>query len=416
MRIAFLIGEFPSISETFILSQITALLDCGHQVDIYAERPSKAVKKHGDIDKYELEKCIFYYPTVPKNFVARALGVLALLFRSSNARLLPLFKALNIYKHGELAASMRLFYRAIPFVSREEYRYDIVHCHHGHVGAMGIKLREIGAVTGQIVTSFHGYDANVIPVLKGSDVYRELFEKANVITANSNFTIGKLTDLHCSVDKIVRLPVGLDVSLYMFRERKPPLGNAPIRLITVARLVEKKGIEYSIKAVSKVIEKYPDIQYEIIGDGPLLRPLQKLISELHLQGTVHLRGWKTKEEVQKHYEQSHIFVLASVTAANHDREGQGLVLQEAQAMGLPVVATLHNGFPDSVIQGKSAFLVPERDVAALADRLVYLIENSENWAEMGCVGRKYVEENFDIADLNQQLIDIYKKVQVSQGA
>ncbi|PZD71622.1 GDP-mannose-dependent alpha-(1-6)-phosphatidylinositol monomannoside mannosyltransferase [Acaryochloris thomasi RCC1774] len=416
MRIAFLIGEFPSVSETFILSQITALIDCGHQVDIYAECPSKVVKKHGDIDRYELQKCIFYYPTVPKNWVARALGVLPLLFRSTNTRLRPLLEALNIYRHGELAASMRLFYRAIPFVSREDHHYDIVHCHHGHVGAMGVKLREIGAVAGQIVTSFHGYDVNVIPALSGSDVYKELFQKANVITANSQFTIEKLMDLHCAADKIVRLPVGLDVSLYSFREREVSQENAPIRLLTVARLVEKKGIEYSIRAVSKVIEKYPNIQYEIVGDGPLLRRLQQLIVELRLQDSVHLLGWKTKEEVQKYYEQAHIFVLASVTAANQDREGQGLVLQEAQAMGLPVVATLHNGFPDSVIQGRSAFLVPERDVTALVDRLMYLIENPGSWAEMGHVGRKYVEENFDITDLNQQLLDIYRKVQMSKGA
>lgn len=414
MKIAFLIGEFPSISETFILSQITALIDCGHQVDIYAKRPSKAVKKHKDIDRYELEKSLFYYPNIPRNIVSRSLGMLSLIFRNSHPRRKPLLNALNIYKHGELAASMRLFYRAIPFVEQAQH-YDMVHCHHGHVGSIGVKLKEIGAVTGQIVTTFHGYDINVMPGLHGHAIYDDLFQKADVITANSNFTIGKLLELNCPEEKIVRLPVGLDLSLYTFRERVAPQDKTPIKLLTVARLVEKKGIEYSIKAVAKLIKKHPNIEYDIVGDGPLLNRLQQLVVELNLQDSVHLLGWKTKEEVQKCYEKAHIFVLASVTASNNDREGQGLVLQEAQAMGLPVLATLHNGFPDSVVQGKSAFLVPEKDINALVEKLIYLVENPDNWAEMGNIGRRYVEENFDINDLNQQLLDIYSKCESSKS-
>jgi len=83
------------------------------------------------------------------------------------------------------------------------------------------------------------------------------------------------------------------------------------------------------------------------------------------------------------YSESHIFILSSVTADNGDQEGQGLVLQEAQAMGLPVIATLHNGFPDSVINGKSAFLVPERDINALAERIEYLVEHPGLWPRWG---------------------------------
>jgi colanic acid/amylovoran biosynthesis glycosyltransferase len=412
MKIAFLVGEFPSISETFILSQITALIDCGHQVDIYAKRPSKVAKKHRDIDKYELEKHIFYHPIIPKNMLLRVLGVLVLAIQNSQARFQPMLRALNVLKHGGAAASMRLFYYTIPFL-KKDYRYDIVHCHHGNVGLVGIKLREIGAVTGKIITSFHGYDANVIPVLRGDSVYEELFKKADIITANSNFTISKLLELGCPSESIVRLPVGLDTSLYPFQERKAPRKCSSLKVLTVARLVEKKGIEYSIKAVARVIAKYPIIEYNIVGDGPLRVQLQDLITEHQLQDSVHLLGWKTKEEVQELYGKAHIFMLASITAANSDREGQGLVLQEAQAMGLPVVATLHNGFPDSVVQGKSAFLVPEKDVSALADRLFYLIENPGNWASMGRIGRKYVEENFDINNLNHQLVDIYEKLQMS---
>jgi colanic acid/amylovoran biosynthesis glycosyltransferase len=83
------------------------------------------------------------------------------------------------------------------------------------------------------------------------------------------------------------------------------------------------------------------------------------------------------------------------------------VLQEAQAMGLPVVATFHNGFPESLLDGESGFLVPERNVEALAEKVEYLIENSQLWATMGKKGRAFVAENFDVNVLNKKLEQIY---------
>jgi len=91
-------------------------------------------------------------------------------------------------------------------------------------------------------------------------------------------------------------------------------------------------------------------------------------------------------------------------------EGQGVVLVEAQASGLPVITTKHNAFLETVVDGKSAFLVPERDVDTLAERLAYLIEHPEVWPKMGRAGRKHVEANYDIGKLNDRLVEIYEKL------
>jgi len=88
-------------------------------------------------------------------------------------------------------------------------------------------------------------------------------------------------------------------------------------------------------------------------------------------------------------------------------EGQGVVLAEAQAYGRPVIATKHNAFPDSIVEGKSGFLVPEKDVDALVEKLRYLIENPQIWAEMGRCGRVFVEEHFDSKVLNTRLERMY---------
>ena len=103
---------------------------------------------------------------------------------------------------------------------------------------------------------------------------------------------------------------------------------------------------------------------------------------------------------------AHIFVLASLSVAG-DQEGQGLVLQEAQAAGLPVIATNHGALPEGLLPDRSGFLVPERDIDALTERLHFLMERPETWSMMGRVGRQFVETRYDIRELNSCLATLY---------
>jgi len=121
-------------------------------------------------------------------------------------------------------------------------------------------------------------------------------------------------------------------------------------------------------------------------------------------------GWQAESALQRLYDEASIFLLSSVTAQNGDQEGMGLVILEAQAVGLPVLSTQHDGIPEAVVDGQSAFLVPERDVDALADRLTYLIEHPDIWPHMAQVGRAHVEDQYDIEVLNDRLAAIYREV------
>ena len=105
-----------------------------------------------------------------------------------------------------------------------------------------------------------------------------------------------------------------------------------------------------------------------------------------------------------------ILLVPSVTAQDGDQEGTPAVLMEALAQGIPVISTYHSGIPELVQDGISGFLVPERDTNALAEKIIYLLEHQEIWAEMGKAGRKYVEENFDTNKLNDRLIKIYQQL------
>lgn len=404
MRIAFILGTFPKLSETFILNQITGLIDRGHEVDIFADKPGETTIVHEDITRYRLLERTFYTPRFdlrqPTGRRTRLTSSLRACWRGRRA----LVGSLNAFRYGKRAGELKLLRMAMPFLGR--LPYDIIHCHFGGQGLKGVMLRDIGAISGKLITTFHGRDAHVFSRVKGEDLYRDLFRQSDCLTVNTNFTAQKLRQLGCPADKIVKLPVGLDLRRFC-RHPELPNPSAPVRLLTIGRLVEKKGIEYSIRAVAKIARIHPNISYRIVGEGQLRPSIEKLIAELRLTDKVTLLGARTQHEVCTLLANSDIFILASVAAADGDHEGQGLALQEAQAMGLPVVSTLHNGIPEGVLDGRSGYLVPERDADALAERLAYLVEHPKLWLEMGRAGRAFVEQHYDINKLNDRLVEIY---------
>ena len=408
MRIAFIVNIFPKLSETFILNQITGLIDRGHEVDIFAGRPGSASKVHPDILKYKLLDRTYYYDvSVPRKLVKRLLKAVWLVFLNIRKKPLVILRCLNVFKYGRKAASLRQLYEVIPFLQCNTY--DIIHCHFGPRGLIGMKLRAFGAIRGKLVTIFHGFDLSTYVKQQGNDVYNKLFEKGDLFLPISEKWKNRLVELGCDKNKILVHRMGVDcrkLSLSI-----PESGNRKqVRILTIARLVEKKGVENGIHAVVELSRKYENIEYNIIGDGPLRDRCDRLITKLRMGDTIHLLGWKDQEEVHELIANSHIFLCPSVTSTSGDQEGIPVSLMEAMAVGLPIISTRHSGIPELVQDSISGFLVPERDVDALAEKLGYLIEHPEIWPEMGRSGRAYVEASYDINKLNDRLVEIYQEL------
>jgi colanic acid/amylovoran biosynthesis glycosyltransferase len=435
MRIAVFVGPFPKVSETFIVRQTTGLLDLGHEVDIYAEmRPEEespvqpAVIEYGLLSRttymdIPLESGYWELPVWPILGRTWAPGSetsilnLARIIRAAPKALRCVTIAPRLTRrvlmpseYGYQAQSLSTLYRLATLCARNR-TYDVLHAHFGPVGNNFRFARTLWQAP--LVVSFHGYDFSTWPRTKGAGVYRHLFDSADAVTVNSAFTESKLRDLGCPSSKLRRLPVGLDPDEFPFSARVLVPGT-PVRILTIARLVEIKGHEYVIRAVAKVRERHPNVRYDIVGDGPLRPRLESLVVDLGLDDIVTFYGAQTSEEIRDLMAASNLFVLASVTV-NGDQEGQGLVIQEAQASGLPVIATEHGPFAEGLLPGHSGFLVPERDVAALADRLTDLIAHPETWSELGRKGREYVMERFDIRRLNLELVSVYEDALRSFG-
>ncbi|HKP53137.1 MAG TPA: glycosyltransferase [Chloroflexia bacterium] len=432
MRIALFVGTFPVVSETFILRQVTGLRDMGHEIDIFAEtRPDRGRPVQPEVSNYRLLSRTTYMdlppdggywemPVLPltgKTWLPGSSQPVLNIVRVLRA--LPLFmkclvsspaltrKVLTRSEYGYQARSLSALYRLGKLLSlpRRRMPYSVIHAHFGPVAnSFRFAKRLWGA---PLVVSFHGYDFAAWPRKSGHPGYGALFATADAITANSSYTANELLKLGCPARKLHKLPMGVELRDLPFSARTLAPGET-VRVLTVGRLVEKKGIEYGIRAIEEVRKQYANIRYDVIGDGPLRGQVTQLVTQLGLEMAINMHGEQNSDYVQRLMSEAHIFMLPSVTAADGDQEGQGLVLQEAQAHGLPVVATDHNGFPESILPGLSGFLVPERDVPALAERLGYLIGNPHLWANMGRRGRDYVEEKFDSDKLNHRLAELYR--------
>ncbi|MBW4557402.1 MAG: glycosyltransferase [Trichormus sp. ATA11-4-KO1] len=407
MRIAIIAGQFPVISETFILNQITGLIARGHEVHIYASKPEDTSKVHPNVEKYQLLRQTHYTPTIPENYLWRfLLGMMLLLVNFPKAPLV-LLRSLNFFKYRKRAVSLRLLYEVIPFLKSQPY--DIIHCQFGLFGLHGMVYRDIGAIKGKLITSFRGFDISKYLQEKGEDVYNPLFVKGDFFLTNCEFFRQRAIKIGCDENKIVVHGSGIDCSQFPFKPRQLS-SDGKIRIATTGRLVEKKGIEYGIRAIAKVAKIHANIEYNIIGDGILKELLQQLIEDLDIADKVKLLGWKNQPEIIEILNQTHIFIASSVTAADGNQDAPVNTLKEAMAMGLPVIGTRHGGIPELIQDGISGFLVAERDADAIAEKLSYFIEHPEIWAQMGKSGRAYVEKHYDMNTLNDELVTIYQQV------
>jgi len=148
-------------------------------------------------------------------------------------------------------------------------------------------------------------------------------------------------------------------------------------------------------AVAELIKKGYPIKYTLVGDGREKQNIKRLIARLGIEKYVTLTGKCTHEELVPLLHDSHIFLLPSVTGRDGNQEGIPNALKEAMAVGLPVVSTYHAGIPELICDGKSGFLVPERDVAALVRRLKYLVRFPHKRKKFGSSGARIVRELFE---------------------
>ncbi|MEN3609491.1 glycosyltransferase [Plantactinospora sp. ZYX-F-223] len=285
---------------------------------------------------------------------------------------------------------------------------------HAHFGVEGVYAAPLARALGvPLVTTLHGFDVTITksrlvasrkPSWLNYVAWRgELFDVGATFLCVSEHIRRKAVDWGYPADRLVVLPTGVDVDLI------PYAGVAePPRILHIARLVEKKGTADLLRAFAAVRRAVPEAELVIVGDGPLRERLDGLARELDVSAAVRFLGARSHAEALDWLGRSRVLCQPSVTAASGDQEGLPTVLLEAAASGRPVVATAHGGIAEAVTDGETGFLVAERDVAALAERLTALLRDPQLCQRFGEAGRRTVVERYNLRRQTDRLESLYR--------
>jgi colanic acid/amylovoran biosynthesis glycosyltransferase len=389
MKIAFFVHSFPEISETFILRQVTGLLDRGHELRIFAYNAAPNGPVHDAVNAYQLRRLVRILPRHTDGGVSARARIAALaVLRPADARALGGWRS--------LVRTVAAFSAEGPF--------DVVHCHYGD---LGLHYRVAARVLrSPLVVSFYGYDCSSYPRAHGQRVFEPLFAAADAVTSLSTHMDARLRELGSPADLLRRIPLAADPATFRPVER-PSRDAGPVRILTIARLTEKKGIEFALRAIALVVEEFPGLRYDIVGDGPLHDELEHIAESLGVRANVTFYGSRTDDSVRAALSGADLFMLPSITAADGDQEGTPTAVIEAAFSALPVLSTWHAGIPELVRDGETGYLVPERDYEALANRLRTLLRSPEQRWSMGAAGRRHVEREHTTGAVAERLEQLY---------
>jgi colanic acid/amylovoran biosynthesis glycosyltransferase len=393
LHILYILRAFPTVTEMSTLNEITGMVRRGIRVSIVSlKKPAELKQLHQDVERHHLLDLTYYLNVDTgikkwKNIILRTIYGQVKLWLKTDISLKNKIKV-SIYSLKKKSRRLSLIHLADLINHIAVKKPDVIYFHFAIQAGELIILRKIFKIP--FVVFFHGFDFSKDLPFKELN-YPEMFRFGDWFFTNSKFSRDKVISLGCPPEKISVPGLPVDDMNYPFRKR---VKNDKVRLLTVARLVEKKGLEYSIRAFRECYEKFPVLEYEIIGEGPLREELTRLIKSIGMQDCIRLSGNKTKDQVIDAMLNSDIFILTSITADDGETEGLGMVLLESQLTGMPVLATLHNGFTDAVRDGISGFLVPEKDMAATAEKLSWLIEHPDTWEAIGEAGRQHVLDNY----------------------
>jgi colanic acid/amylovoran biosynthesis glycosyltransferase len=385
MRVGFVVGRFPSLSETFVISQMAGLMRRGFKVEVVCN--GVAGDAHVDSSQEPLATLM----ANTRDWWGPA------------ARLRPAIPRLPAQLRDKVSTALDATF------ARHLNGCDAVVAHFGHNGARVARLKKWGVLKPPVVTIFHGYDVGVPIREAGLSRYRDLFSHGALCLTVNDFFRRVLIEAGAPEAGVAVHHMGIDIAAIPYRWKS--WQGMPLELITVCRLAEKKGVEFALRALARLAAD-PAIhwRYTIIGDGPLRAELERLAAELGITGRVSFLGSLPHGEVKQWLRRSHAFVLPSVTAGNGDIEGIPVALMEAMAAGLAVVSTRHSGIPELVEDGKTGFLAPERDVETLAGRLAWVAGNPEACERIVAAARAKVEADFNAETLDEEFAGIVTRL------
>lgn len=406
-KIVHVISVFPSKSETFIINLIVESLKAGftsqiltdHLRDISISSQQELLTENSLYQKAET-----YNPIIPENKLKRLFLAIFILIKNIKYSAV-FFRTLNYKKYGLKSKTLKMWFQASVFLKHRDAA--IFHGHFGINGKLLAEMKAIGAIKGKLITSFYGYDTFSTDqnreTLKKD--YLNLFAYSDYIITSSQYLYNNLMKLGTPKNKIIINPVGVNQEVFKFKKRTY---TGSLNIITVGRLIKLKGQHYGIDVIKILKDKGYNITYTIVGEGKEYGVLEKKIKDNQLQDVVTLLGSKTQKDILELLYNNNLFLMTSITNEEGRAEGQGLVIAEAQASGLPIVAFNSGGVSETIDHKKTGFVVEEKNINAMAEAIEKFMEKPELFDEFGNEARKFVEQHFSNTIQSNTIIKLYQ--------
>ena len=389
LTVAYVMSRFPKLTETFILAELEAMDRAGVRIELHP-----LLRQTGEPVQPAAARWVERAHFLP--FLSPGILRSQLAFLRDRARRRRYLRAFVDMISGTwrspnfLLGGLGIFPKVAHMsLAMLDKGVDHVHCHFANHPALAGWL--VHRLTG-IPYSFtaHGSDLHVDRTMLPTKVAEAAFvvtisgDNRTVIESSAGaVAAGKVDVIHCGVDPAAFAPA-----------ERPATG--PLRIVAVGTLHEVKGQVHLIEACRRLAERGVAFTCRFIGDGPDRDRLATLIDTSGLADIVTLAGRMTSDAVAAELAASDVLVAPSVPTRGGKREGIPVVLMEAMAAGLPVVASRLSGIPELVTDEVSGLLVPPGDDAALADALARLAADPDLRRTLGAAGRSTVERDFDV--------------------
>lgn len=392
-RIAYVVKRYPRYSETFIVNEILAHEAAGVEIHIFALRPPADTHFQDKISRVRASvtylrqpaqgrtssSLITLRPTAASYFWAEL---------QETAQAIPEFWSRLGYAAGEKDS---VVYQA-ACLAQEIKRRRITHLH-AHFGSIATSVARLAAHFAGVPYSFTAHAKDIFHEdVDPKDLRRKLRDAAAVVTV-SDYNVVHLQGFGKEAQRVRRIYNGLDLT--ELRYHSPAARSQTI--LSVCRLVEKKGLFTLIDACDLLRQWGCEFTCQIVGIGPLEGTLRSHLQSLHLDDWVEIVGPRPQGEVFERMKEAAVFAAPYVIGADGNRDGLPTALLEAMALGTPCVATDVTGIPEIIQDGVTGLLVAQRDAYGLAQALQRLLTEPNLRTAIAAQARALVESEFDIA-------------------
>lgn len=387
-KIGLVLANTPGYSETFFVSKIKGLAEAGNEVLLFA-------KKSGDLSWLPKSVKVVEPYSVSTNKAVQAVKtvfvVLWAILTANNAT-----KKFIYLEKADGSSKTEIFKKI--YLNAHFFSHHLDWLHFGFAAIAIGHENAAKAIGAKVAVSFRGYDIGIFP-LRHPDCYRKLFAKLDKVHSISDNLYDKALALGLS-DRIPYHKITPAIDTDRFCNKRKVTFKQPLQILSVGRLVWKKGFDYSLQALSLLDI---DFQYTIIGEGVDKERLQYAAYQLGIANKVIFAGKQPHDKIAEYLNEADIYLQPSV------QEGFCNAVLEAQASGLICIVSNAEGLPENVEDGKSGFVVPKRNSKAIAEKIKYVISLTD--AERQAISDyavARVRSNFDVKDQIRKFVQFYQ--------